>query len=136
MRFPVPRPLPQKDLPWINFLYFSKKKNFLIFWHRTFQAQTQKILYIFPKKKLLYFKMEISSPKLEKPKKTHPEKISYIFQKTFSHVSRWLLMKHKNENFCILQDDCWLSGAWKNLSWSGMTAELVFLANFLKISTK
>ena len=25
--------------------------------------------------------MEISSPKLEKPKKTHPEKISYIFPK-------------------------------------------------------
>ena len=136
MRFPVPRPLAQKDLPWINFLYFSKKKNFLIFWHRTFQAQAQKILYIFPKKNYYISRWKSPAPSSRSQKKPTLKKFLIFFQKTFSHVSRWLLMKHKNENFCILQDDCWLSGVWKNLSWSGMTAELVFLANFLKISTK
>ena len=73
----------KKNLPWKNFLYFSKTKLSYIFgW---------------------------SFPDLSpKSKKTHSENISYIFSKlTFSYISEWMLTKHRIKSFLTPYDKCW-----------------------------
>ena len=55
------KPEKWKSLPRKNFLYFSKKNFFLIFWDGTFQPQAKTISYIFPQKIFLYFLIQIEN---------------------------------------------------------------------------